>query len=174
MKTLKFILFSLLVITLHSAMSQASVFNSELNYANRDHNLVAGVGFNGGGVGLGVDYEYMLHRDFGFGGMARFYTGGDNGQPEVISFGGFYKAHIPVRSWEIYVAPGLGITRIKIDNVDGDVTLTPMFAIGTMMTVTQGLNIGVENLNIINAIGSEEIYRGTVINDWMIKVQIIF
>ncbi len=170
---MKYLTLIILILGL-SPICQASLFNPELDYANRDHNLVGALGFHGGGIGLGIDYEYMLHRDFGIGGLARFYTGGDNGQPEVINFGAFYKAHFPIRSWEIYAAPGLGITRIKIDNFDGEVTLTPMFAIGTMMTITQGLNIGIENLNIINAIGSEDIYRGNIVSDWMLKVQIIF
>ncbi len=151
----------------------ASLFNSELTYTNRVSHINAALGFHGGGFGLGGEYEYMLHRDFSIGGMARFYTGGDNGNPEVINFAAFYKAHFPMRSWEIYVAPGLGLTRMKLDNIDGDITLTPQIAIGTMMTLTEGLNIGIENLNIINSFGSEDAYRGTVINDWMIKVQII-
>jgi hypothetical protein len=150
----------------------ASLFNTDLRYANRDNTITFGLGVQNGGMALAGDYEYLFTRDFGVGATVRYYTGAEYLQAQVLALGAYFRAHVPLRSWEIYVAPGLMTGRAHLEPFDSQIFFGPMFSVGTMMVVTPRTNFGVESTKIINMITSDNVYRGTLIDDIMFRFSI--
>ncbi len=154
-----------------SLRSEASLFNPDARFATSASNLGVGLGFHTNGLGLMGEYEYVFVQDFGVGATIRMYTGDD--RYDVMSLGAFFKAHIPFRSWELFVAPGFNFARIDPDanNVDSETVLAPSFTIGTMMAVTDTVNFGVESTNMISPLNDD--FRGLIFTDIMLKLQFV-
>lgn len=122
-------------------------------------------GFNRGGFTLGGDYEYLMKRQYGFGGFARFFQK-DSGQGAngLFIFGGNARLHQVIEEFDFSVAPGMAIVSIDpAGNGESKVSVGPSFSLAVTYQLNDRVALGLENSRYY--VWFDENYRGIVMDD---------
>ncbi|MCB0415768.1 MAG: hypothetical protein KDD50_15620, partial [Bdellovibrionales bacterium] len=91
-----------------------------LTFAESAHNknqstLYGNVGFYGGEIALGVEYETEIEKSHSAGGFFRYF----GGNPSAIALAGYIRIHTFKRAWDFYVSPGFGLLNGSSETVLG-------------------------------------------------------
>ncbi len=131
--------------------------------ANAQSSLRGLLGFSGGVVNIGADYEAKQDNTFGFGGYFFLQTDEENSVSEVMAIGAFAPVHLLNHSKvDLYIAPGFGILMIDEGNPNGDdaTTVGPSLKIGVDCRISRNLKAGIQYMNYYNWL-SDKVASGT-------------
>jgi len=129
---------------LSAIVSQAALPGSRGSSA-----LTGLLGFTQSAVNFGVNYEHRLDSSMGFGGYF-LYSGEekDNGlnKNQTMSFGAMAPAHVlDDNRFDIYLAPGFGITMVKGITPQNDETVFgPSIKTGMLFKISSNVKAGIE------------------------------
>lgn len=151
-------LFSALAVALlvsSTAFAQRGNVRSSNDFSSSASNTaVTGyLGFGQGALNIGADFESAMNSDVGVGGYFMLFTDAENNnvniRPQVITFGGQAKVHYRTGDWDLYGAPGFGITMVDNNNND-ETTIGPSMRFGVLYSFTPRLSVGLEHVTLFN------------------------
>ncbi len=118
------------------------------------------LGFKGGAIHLGADYEVRQGGVLGMGGYFFLQTDDDGPNPvhEVLALGAFAPVHLLTDSRvDAYVAPGFGFAMIDHPSPAGDdeTTFGPSFKVGVDFRASGNMKVGVQHFILTNWLSDE-------------------
>lgn len=116
--------------------------------AHADNSLRGLLGFSGGALNIGADFEARRDNTFGFGGYFFLQTDEKNGNNisvyEVLAIGAFAPVHLLNHSKvDLYIAPGFGIAMIDT-GPDDETTIGPSLKVGVDCRISNNLKAGIQ------------------------------
>lgn len=165
----------LIGVVLFAASAVAADDYDEASYSRSNSAVLVNASFTKGGFGLGADYEYAYHSTYGIGGYTRFYQKDeDEGANGLFSFGAFVRPHFHRRSWNLYVAPGFGVTMVDpaAKNADSETVFGPAIMYGLLFKFSKQMAFGVENMKIYSWFGDD--FKGHLLDDLAAKFRFEF
>lgn len=138
----------------------ALIFSAAVSQAalpgGRGSNHITGIlGFTQSAVNFGANYEHRMDTAMGFGGYF-LYSGEekDHGirKNQTMSFGAMAPAHVlDDNRFDVYLAPGFGITAVKGITPDSDETVFgPSVKTGMLFKITSNVKAGIEHAYFTN------------------------
>jgi hypothetical protein len=133
--------------------SSTSAFAARSN-AGGDNTARAILGFSQSAFALGADYEKHLDGSLGVGGYFLYSSEKkDNAaKNQTISFGGMAPAHFFDDShWDLFLAPGFGITMVKgIGGASDETAIGPSIKTGLQYKISPTMKLGLEHFYASN------------------------
>lgn len=101
------------------------------------------LGYTGGTMVLGFEYEHMLNNKNAYVGHIYFATD----DPNLINIGFLYKLTVPRGDWRFSISAGLGIYMYDQGN-ESEIKFGPEYKIASLRELSDNLAIGLEFVNM--------------------------